>query len=98
MLKAGTISDTSEGVFIGDHVWIGEKAYITKNATIPNESIVAACSVVTRRFLEPNSVLAGNPAKLVRKNVKWIRNEQAIPSGSRFAESLAEFKIRFEPE
>lgn len=90
--ESGTDLDVSEGVFIGDHVWIGEKIYITKNVTIPSESIAAACSVVTRRFTEPRVVLAGNPAKVVRQGIKWLRNESQIPPGSRFSEGFAAAK------
>ena len=68
------IDNLSNGVFIGDHVWIGEKVYITKNVTVPNDCILGANSVVTRRFEETNCVIAGNPAKVVKKNVQWIRN------------------------
>lgn len=36
-------------------------------------SIVGACSVITKQFEEENVILAGNPAKIVKQNVKWGR-------------------------
>lgn len=85
--KTGEYLDTSDGVFIGDHVWIGERVYITKNVTIPSECVVGACSVVTRRFDKLNCAIAGNPAKVVRENVQWIRNASLLKNGSIYKEN-----------
>ena len=51
---------------IGDNVWIGEKTTILKGMTIGNGAIVACNSVVTHD-VEANTVVAGNPARLVKK-------------------------------
>ncbi|MBE9640226.1 acyltransferase [Salipiger mangrovisoli] len=88
----GEYLDNSDGIFIGDHVWIGEKAYITKNVTIPDECIVASCSVVTKRFDETHVVLAGNPAKISKRRIKWARNENALEKGSREEQSLRKYR------
>lgn len=80
----------SEGVFIGNHVWVGEHAYINKRVSIPNGNIVAACSVVTKRFTEENCVLGGNPAKVVKRGVKWERNEVFLEKDSDFYKSFKE--------
>jgi acetyltransferase-like isoleucine patch superfamily enzyme len=80
--ETGDYLDTSEGVFIGNHVWVGEQSYITKRCTLPDNSILAACSVATRRFDDPNVVIAGNPAQVVRKGVKWLRNRVSLEPGS----------------
>jgi acetyltransferase-like isoleucine patch superfamily enzyme len=81
-LQTGEYLDVSEGVFIGNHVWVGEKVYITKRVTIPDECIVAACSVVTRRFENRHAVIGGNPAQIVKSNVRWIRNSDFLEEGS----------------
>ena len=51
---------------ICDNVWIGMNAVILKGVTIGENSVVAAGSVVTKS-VEPNMVVAGNPAVVVRK-------------------------------
>jgi len=66
--------DLSDGIFIGNHAWIGEGAFIGKSVTIPDECIVGARSVVTRRFDEEHAVIAGNPAKIVKRGVQWTAN------------------------
>ena len=71
--------DRSEGIFIGNHVWIGEHAFIMKKATIPDNCIVGAMSVVTKRFTEENAVIAGNPARVCKRNIMWEEDVQNLP-------------------
>lgn len=80
----------SEGVFIGNHVWIGEYVYINKRVSIPSGSIVAACSIMTKRFSEENCVFGGNPAKVVKHGVKWFRNTSFLEKNSSFYQSFQE--------
>lgn len=56
---------TKGPVIIEDNVWIGEGVSVLPNVTIGENSIVGANSVVTKSFPK-NSVIAGNPAKLIR--------------------------------
>ena len=52
-------------VIIEDNVWIGERACVLPNVTIGKNSIIGANAVVTKSF-PANSVVAGNPAKLIK--------------------------------
>jgi len=52
-------------VVIANKVWIGFNASILKGVTIGEGAIVGACSVVTRD-VPPFSIVAGNPARVVR--------------------------------
>lgn len=52
-------------VEIKNNVWIGEGVVIMPNVTIGENSIVGANSVVTKS-IPPNSVVGGNPAKILR--------------------------------
>lgn len=78
--------DVSDGVFIGNHVWIGERAYITKRCKIADGCIVAACAVATKAFSEPNCAIGGNPARVIRRYVRWFRNHSFLEQGTRFRE------------
>lgn len=58
---------TSKGpVVIGNNVWIGDKATILPGVTIGDGVVVAANSVVTKDVPE-YCVVAGNPAKIIKK-------------------------------
>ncbi len=52
-------------IHIGKNVWIGSGAIVLPGVTIGDNSIVGAGSVVTKN-VEPNSVVAGNPAKFIK--------------------------------
>lgn len=54
---------------IGNDVWIGTRAIILPGIKIGDHSIVGAGAVVTKSF-PSNSIIGGNPAKLIR-----FRNE-----------------------
>ena len=51
---------------IEDHVWVGQDAVILKGVTIGKGAVVGAFSVVTRD-VEPWTVVAGNPARVVKR-------------------------------
>jgi acetyltransferase-like isoleucine patch superfamily enzyme len=52
-------------ITIGEHVWIGMRAMILKGVNIGAGAIIAAGAVVTRD-VPPNTLVAGNPAKIIR--------------------------------
>ncbi len=56
---------TAAPVVIGDDVWIGARAIILKGVTIGNGAVIGAGSIVNRS-VEPNAIVAGVPAKLLR--------------------------------
>lgn len=53
-------------VVLGDDVWVGARATILKGVRIGDRSIVGAASVVTRD-VPPDAVVAGNPARVIRR-------------------------------
>lgn len=57
-------------VEICDHVWIGARCIVLKGVKIGEGAVVAAGSVVTRD-VPPGCLVAGNPAKVIKENVKW---------------------------
>ena len=60
------LPENDQPVVIGDGCWIGANVTILKGVTIGEGSVVAAGAVVTKSC-EPYSILAGVPAKVLRK-------------------------------
>lgn len=60
-------------IVIGDHVRLCEGASLHEGAQIASDSIVAAKSLVNTPFPEPGCLIAGSPAKVVRRGVSWSR-------------------------
>ena len=58
-------------IVIGQNCWIGENSRIQKGVTIGDNSIVAACSVVTKD-VPANCIAAGNPARIVKTDIDKI--------------------------
>ena len=57
----------SDPIIIGDNCWFGANVIILPGVKIGNNCIIGAGSVVTKKFIEDNCIIAGNPAKVIRK-------------------------------
>ncbi|WP_152483490.1 DapH/DapD/GlmU-related protein [Halomonas sp. THAF5a] len=66
-LHEGRRSVSTEKIEIGDNVWIGANAVILPGVKIGNGCVIGAGAVVTKSFLDNAVVLAGNPAKVIKK-------------------------------
>ena len=53
-------------ITVEDYVWIGAGAIIMPGVTIGNGAVVGAGSVVTKD-VEPRTIVAGNPARFIRR-------------------------------
>ncbi|MEV9530546.1 acyltransferase [Aliarcobacter butzleri] len=56
----------NKDVIIGDNVWIGSGAKIMPGVTVGNNSVIAAGAVVAKD-VEVNTVVAGVPARIIKK-------------------------------
>jgi acetyltransferase-like isoleucine patch superfamily enzyme len=75
MVKSGWSTDLwkwkhakSAPIIIEDNVWIGQYSRILKGVRIGENSIVASNSVVTHN-VPSNSIVGGNPAKVIKENI-----------------------------
>lgn len=71
-LTTNEVSNSAKEIVIGDHVWISAEASILKGSKIPTGSIVGyksnVCGLKSNTF---NSIIAGNPASVVREGYVW---------------------------
>ena len=77
----------TQPVVLEDNSWVGDGSIVCKGVTIGENSIVGAGSVVTKS-VPPNVIVAGNPAKVVRKldvsqgftmRSSWLNPSSKIP-------------------
>jgi acetyltransferase-like isoleucine patch superfamily enzyme len=57
-------------ILIGDHVWIGCRAVVLKGVQVGEGAIIANNAVVTRN-VPPRTMVAGNPARVIKEDVIW---------------------------
>ena len=53
-------------IVVRDMAWIGANAFVMPGVTIGEGAVVGACSVVTKD-VEPWTIVAGNPARVVKR-------------------------------
>ena len=61
----------NKDVIIGNHVWCGSESSLSKGAVIPDNCVVGAKTLVTKAFKEPNCIIVGIPAHVVKTNIGW---------------------------
>ncbi|HOW26141.1 MAG TPA: acyltransferase [Bacteroidales bacterium] len=70
IIESGENKVNTRPIIIENNVWIGKNAMILKGVTIGTGAVVAAGAVVTRN-VEPNCLVAGNPAKVIKHAIQW---------------------------
>jgi len=66
------LNKTGFSVCIGDNVWVGRNSSIVRPVIVGNGSIIAFGAIVTKD-VPAFSIVAGNPAIIIKKNVTWTR-------------------------
>lgn len=68
----GEVINRPKDIMIGSHVWLGQQTFVLKGATLPYGCIVGARSTVTASLqAEQNSIIVGQPAKMIKRNIQW---------------------------
>jgi acetyltransferase-like isoleucine patch superfamily enzyme len=63
----------AKDVSISDHVWIGAHSILLKGSSIPENSVVATGSVVTRGYEKKGIIIGGNPSSQLKEGINWSR-------------------------
>ncbi len=67
----GIRTNPDKPILVGNHVWIGCKCTLLKGTEIPNNTVVAAGTLLTSAFSGENQVIGGNPPAILKSNVRW---------------------------
>lgn len=63
--------NTDKEISFGNKIWIGCRCTILKGSVIPDGCVIAATSCVTGKNFEANTIIAGTPAKSIKKISSW---------------------------
>ena len=66
-----------KGIVIGDDVWIGANAVVLDGVTIGNGAVIAAGAVVNKD-VAPLAIMAGVPAKLIRRRGETAKAARSL--------------------
>lgn len=69
--ETNEIKNIGKSIDIGNHIWVAGNTAILKGVKIHDDCVIGLGSIVTKSTTEPNAVYAGNPAKLVKRNINW---------------------------
>ena len=73
----GSLESSADSLLkFGNDVWIGIRVTVLYNTLIGDGSIIGAESLVKSK-IPNNCIAAGNPAKVIKKNVTWCRFEDS---------------------
>jgi acetyltransferase-like isoleucine patch superfamily enzyme len=66
----GKIDRKSE-IVLGNNIWVGCGVQVYKGTVIPDGCVIAAGAVVRGIIEEKNVLVAGNPGKIIKRNISW---------------------------
>lgn len=80
-IHTGKRVNPARSVSIGSHVWIAKKATIMGGVSVGDGSVIGLGSVVTKD-VPNNCIVAGIPARVVRRDIGWERPHLSMASPS----------------
>jgi acetyltransferase-like isoleucine patch superfamily enzyme len=69
--EQGDMLNLPRPVHIGNRVWIGAQCILLKGTQIGSDCIIAAGSLLHRKFEGDGRLIGGNPARVLRQGVTW---------------------------
>ena len=67
----GNRMNFAKDIKVEDHVWIGQYVTVLKGTKIGEDCIIGCNSLLTGKSYDRNCVIAGSPAKVIKKDVTW---------------------------
>ena len=75
---AGKRLNQADDIVIGKHCWLGLRCMLLKGTEIPDYTVVAGGAICTKKYTESNTIIAGVPAKVVKRDINWDRERFSV--------------------
>lgn len=72
------IKNQPMNIVIGNHVWLAKNVAVLKGSVIPDNTVVGFGGIYTKstnKIASENVVLAGNPLRVIQKDINWDRED-----------------------
>lgn len=66
--------NNSKSILLGDHIWIGQSAFVLKGSKIGSGAIIGAAAVIAGKTIPSNASAVGNPARVVREDIFFTKD------------------------
>lgn len=73
----GVLVNPDKDIVIGSSVWIGLGCTILKGSVIPDGTVIGAGSLIAGSYFEQNTIIAGNPAKVIKHKIFWDKQRDS---------------------
>jgi acetyltransferase-like isoleucine patch superfamily enzyme len=84
-------------VVIGDNCYVGSAVRFAPGVKIGNRCMVGMGSVVTKSFNEDCLLIAGTPARIMKRNWDWIETRERIESDVRSGVKAGDQSVQGDP-
>lgn len=71
--KNGKIINKQKPILINDNVWICDSVIVLKGFKCAPNTVLGAGCIASGEYNTENVIIAGNPSKIVKENIKWDR-------------------------
>ena len=69
--KVGNRTNPDKPIVVGNHVWLGCKCVLLKGTLIPDNTVVAAGTLLKSAFTGENQVIGGTPPCILKSDIHW---------------------------
>lgn len=90
--SVSSMRQSKKEIVIGEHVWVGLRSIIMNGTDIGSGSMLGAVSFVKSKYPN-NCMVAGNPAKILKKNIAWSRNPVPIDNTEMYQNEEEYYKM-----
>ncbi|MGO2311171.1 MAG: acyltransferase [Brachybacterium tyrofermentans] len=73
----GSRVNTAQSIIVGNHVWLAIDSFLLGGASLGDGSVAGARALVTKQFPN-NCIVAGVPAKMIRRDIAWERPHLSV--------------------